>query len=143
MADKISPERRSWNMSRIRGKDTLPEKRFRSLLHRAGFRFRLHSRKLPGRPDIVLPKYRTVVFVHGCYWHRHKGCRFATTPKTRKDFWLRKFKKNVARDKEVQAILKKENWRVFVVWECELDKNPEKLIDKFQRFVKVKAGIHG
>lgn len=99
MADRISKERRSWNMSRIRGKDTGPEMRLRSLLHRAGYRFRLHRAGLPGRPDIVFPRYGAVVFVHGCYWHRHQDCPNATMPKTRPEFWRAKFQGTVERDR--------------------------------------------
>ena len=93
--DQISPERSSWNMSRIKGKDTKPELLVRSWLHRHGFRFRLHVKSLPGTPDIVLPKYRTVIEVRGCYWHRHPGCKFAYTPKSNSDFWNAKFDHNV------------------------------------------------
>src|SRR3546814_18338150 len=99
MTDTISTTRRSWNMSRIKGRDTAPEVKLRSMLHRAGYRFRLHDGSLPGRPDIVLPKYRATVFVHGCFWHRHEGCRNATTPSTRYDFWASNFAGNVARDR--------------------------------------------
>lgn len=106
-------------MSRIRGKDTKPEMRVRSLLHRMGFRFRLHRKDLPGKPDIVLPAYETVVFVHGCFWHRHPGCRFAYTPKSRVDFWQTKFRRNVERHQEVTAELEELGWRVVVIWECE------------------------
>ncbi|MEL0082613.1 MAG: DNA mismatch endonuclease Vsr, partial [Gammaproteobacteria bacterium] len=105
MTDRISPEHRSWNMSRIRGKDTKPEKRLRTLLHHAGFRFRLHDRSLPGSPDLVLPKYRTVVFVHGCYWHRHENCPKATVPKTRTGFWTSKFEGTIERDNRKEAEL--------------------------------------
>ena len=117
--DRLSREQRSWNMSRIRGRDTGPERVVRSLLHRMGFRFRLHRADLPGRPDIVLPKYRTVILVHGCFWHRHRGCRYAYVPKSRKDFWTRKFARNVERDKEVRQLLRKAGWKLLVVWECE------------------------
>ncbi len=106
-------------MSRIRGKDTKPEMRVRSLIHRMGFRFRLHRKDLPGKPDIVLPAYETVVFVHGCFWHRHPGCRFAYTPKSRVDFWQTKFRRNVERHREVTAELEELGWRVVVIWECE------------------------
>jgi len=120
MTDNLSRERRSWNMSRIRSKDTDPEKRVRSALHRAGYRFRLHSKALPGRPDIVLPKYRTVVFVHGCFWHRHSGCAFAYTPKSRVSFWHKKFSMNVDRDERTAISLRAMGWRVITVWECEV-----------------------
>ena len=117
--DTISKEHRSWNMSRIRSRDTKPEMIVRSLLHRMGFRFRVHVGGLPGKPDIVLPKYRSVVFVHGCYWHRHPGCEFAYTPKSRVEFWQQKFADNVQRDKEAIDELGREGWEVFIVWECE------------------------
>jgi len=106
-------------MSRIRGRDTQPEKKVRSALHRAGFRFRLHRKDLPGRPDIVLPKYRTVVFVHGCFWHRHRGCKFAYEPKSRPAFWNEKFRGNVARDRRNASDLRRLGWRVVTIWECE------------------------
>ena len=99
MADVHTPEQRSFNMSRIRGADTKPEILLRSLLHRAGFRFRKNVRSLPGTPDIVLPKFQTVIFVHGCFWHRHAGCRFATTPKSNEAFWEAKFAATVQRDR--------------------------------------------
>ena len=120
MVDTLPPEKRSWNMSRIRGRDTSPERLVRSLLHRLGYRFRLNRKDLPGRPDIVLPKHRTVVFVHGCFWHRHEGCRYAYTPKSRTEFWQRKFARNVARDREVRDALERQGWRVLWVWECEI-----------------------
>jgi len=119
MSDVLSPEQRHRNMSRIRGRDTGPERTVRSLLHRMGYRFRLHRRDLPGRPDIVLPRLRSVIFVHGCFWHRHKGCRYATTPKTRAIFWQKKFKENVERDWRNVTALYKDGWRVLCVWECE------------------------
>lgn len=118
--DDLTPEQRSWNMSRIRGRDTKPEILVRSLLHRIGFRFRLHRRDLPGTPDIVLPKHRAVVFVHGCFWHRHPGCRYAYTPKSRVDFWTQKFAANVKRDAKTRRALEQAGWQVLVVWECEL-----------------------
>lgn len=111
---------RSRNMAAIRARDTSPELKVRSLLHHLGYRFRLHRRDLPGSPDIVLPKHRTVVFVHGCFWHRHRGCRYTTTPKTRADFWARKFERNVERDHGQQKQLKEMGWSVMVIWECEL-----------------------
>ena len=108
-------------MSRIKSKDTAPEMRVRSALHRAGYRFRLHVKYLPGKPDIVLPKYKTVIFVHGCFWHRHKGCSNATMPSTNQEFWKEKFKRNVERDKCEQAELKKLGWKTIVVWECKIN----------------------
>lgn len=108
-------------MSRIRGKNTIPEMRIRSILHRMGFRFRLHVKDLPGKPDIVLPKYKTVIFVHGCFWHRHRGCKNCTTPTNRREFWIEKLEGNAARDKLHQKALKKLGWRTVVVWECETD----------------------
>ena len=119
MADILSKERRSWNMSRIRAKDTAPEKAVRSILHRLGYRFRVHGKNLPGNPDIVLPKHRTVVLVHGCFWHRHRGCKYAYTPKSRVDFWVRKFSENVDRDSRVKRRLRRLGWRAITVWECQ------------------------
>ena len=119
LTDTLSKEHRSWNMGRIPSKDTKPEKVVRSLLHRMGFRFRLHVETLPGRPDIVLRRFRTVIFVHGCFWHRHPGCRYAYSPKSRTDFWKRKFARNVVRDHDAQAALEINGWRVATVWECE------------------------
>ena len=118
--DNLSKEKRSWNMSRIRSKNTKPELRVRSLLHGLGYRFRLHSPKLPGKPDIVLPKYRTVVFVHGCFWHRHRGCKYAYKPKSRQEFWERKFSDNVNRHSEVVRELLERGWKILVVWECQV-----------------------
>lgn len=119
MTDKLSKAHRSWNMSQIRGKDTEPERKVRSVLHKLGARFRLHREDLPGKPDIVLPRYGLVILVHGCFWHRHPRCKYAYTPKTRVDFWTRKFKRNVERDRNVRRELKRLGWDVLVVWECE------------------------
>lgn len=118
--DTLSEERRSWNMSRIRSKNTKPEVLVRSLLHRMGYRFRLHVSSLPGTPDLVLPKYKTVVFVHGCFWHRHSGCKYSYTPKSRLEFWMRKFEKNIEVDRRAAKELEELGWRVLVIWECEL-----------------------
>jgi len=106
-------------MGRIRGRDTAPELMVRSVLHRLGLRFRLHRRGLPGRPDVVLPCWQTVVFVHGCFWHRHEGCRFAYTPKSRQPFWNAKFSENLTRDEKARTALTALGWRVVTVWECE------------------------
>ncbi len=118
--DSISPEKRSLNMGKICAKNTKPEIIVRSLLHSLGYRFRIHSEKLPGHPDIVLPKYKTIIFVHGCFWHRHKKCKYAYTPKTRTEFWNKKFSGNIRRDREVQCELKQLGWRVLIIWECEI-----------------------
>ena len=118
--DIITKEKRSWNMSRIRSKDTKPEKTVRSILHRMGYRFRLHRSDLPGRPDIVLPKYMVIIFVHGCFWHRHQDCRATTMPKSHVEFWRKKFLDTVERDKRNQNELKELGWNVIIVWECEL-----------------------
>ncbi len=123
--DKLTKERRSWNMSRISSKNTLPEKTVRSILHQMGYRFRIHKKDLPGKPDIALVKYRTVIDVRGCYWHRHPRCKFAYNPKSRIKFWQNKFKENVKRDKQVERELKEIGWKKIVVWECEL-KNDKK-----------------
>ncbi len=118
--DTVSPEKRSWVMSRVKGRNTEPERRVRSLLHRLGFRFRIQRKDLPGTPDVVLPKYKTVLFVHGCFWHRHAGCKRATTPANNAEYWQKKFARNLARDARVEQELKESGWRVIVVWECEL-----------------------
>lgn len=134
--DKLTREERSWNMSRIKGKNTKPELKVRSMLHRLGYRFRLHRKDLPGSPDIVLPKYKTVFFVHGCYWHRHEGCRFAYNPKSRVEFWTKKFKENVKRDQKNLAALGGLGWKVVVIWECELRNIhalKEKIINLFSK----------
>lgn len=106
-------------MSRVKGRDTLPELRVRKAAHAMGLRFRLHRKDLPGCPDLIFPKRRVALFVHGCFWHRHPGCRKASTPKTRVEFWADKFKANVLRDARVSAELEKRGWKVAVIWECE------------------------
>lgn len=117
--DLLTKERRSWNMSRIGGRNTAPELVVRSALHRLGYRFRLHRRDLPGRPDIILPKHKTVILVHGCFWHRHPRCQYAYTPKSNLTFWTKKFSGNVERDRQVRRLLRKAGWSVIVIWECE------------------------
>lgn len=121
MVDVVDKVTRSRMMSGIRGRDTKPELQVRRYLHAAGFRFRLSPRNVFGKPDIVLPKYRTVVFVHGCYWHRHEGCRFATTPTSNTEFWQEKFEANTRRDRKVVERLHTDGWNVQVVWECDLN----------------------
>lgn len=117
-----APSHRSWNMSRIRGKDTKPELVVRRLLHAEGFRYRLHAADLPGRPDIVFRSRKKVIFVHGCFWHQHDGCRNAVMPKTRAAFWSEKLAKNVARDQMVLEQLREKGWTALVIWECETGK---------------------
>jgi DNA mismatch endonuclease (patch repair protein) len=120
MADVHTKELRSYNMSRIKGKDTKPEMLVRRFLHANGFRYRLHVKNLHGRPDIVLPKYKTVIFVHGCFWHGHKNCKYAKLPKTRTEWWQNKFDVNRANDVKAVEALEKMGWKVVVVWECDL-----------------------
>jgi DNA mismatch endonuclease (patch repair protein) len=122
VTDIVDQQTRSRMMAGITGKDTKPELALRRALHARGFRFRLHSKTVHGRPDLVLPKYRAVVFVHGCFWHRHQGCRYTTTPSTRQEFWQAKFTANVARDAAVRGELLEDGWRVATVWECALRK---------------------
>ena len=122
MTDRLTPPQRSANMAAIRGRDTRPEIIVRRSLHAAGFRYRLHARNLPGRPDIVLPRHRAVILVHGCFWHQHPGCREAAKPKTREEFWREKFEGNSRRDaRQIKALLA-QHWRVLIVWECALRK---------------------
>lgn len=122
MTDIVDQKTRSRMMSGIRGKNTKPEMALRRALHARGFRFRLHSGKVHGRPDLVLPKHRAVVFVHGCFWHRHEGCRYTTSPSTHPEFWQAKFEANIARDSAVRTTLLEDGWRVATVWECALRK---------------------
>nr|WP_282599739.1 very short patch repair endonuclease [Novosphingobium sp. SG707] len=118
--DRLSPSQRSENMRRIKGKDTGPEHIVRRMLHAMGYRFRLHRRNLPGSPDIVMPGRRLAIFVHGCFWHRHEGCRRTTMPSTRQEFWQSKFARTVERDAEQLAALEALGWRTAVLWECEI-----------------------
>ncbi|MCF6248584.1 MAG: DNA mismatch endonuclease Vsr [Desulfobacula sp.] len=109
-------------MSRIKNRDTKPELIVRSLLHHKGYRFRLHRKDMPGKPDIVLPRFKKIILVHGCFWHRHEGCRYAYNPKSRVSFWQNKFNQNIKRDKMVQKKLFQMGWQVYVIWECETKK---------------------
>jgi len=127
MTDVHDKQTRSYNMSQIKGKNTKPEMLVRKFLFSKGFRYRLHVKNLPGKPDIVLPKYKTVIFVNGCFWHGHKGCPYFVLPKTRTEWWLQKIKGTWLRDKEAEIKLQVLGWKVIVIWECEL-KN-EKLQD--------------
>jgi DNA mismatch endonuclease, patch repair protein len=117
--DIISPSARSRLMSKISGKNTKPELAVRKAAHALGFRFRIHRTDLPGSPDIVFSSKNTAILVHGCYWHRHRGCKYCYTPKSNVEFWKQKFKKNVARDKQVRKELEQRGWRVVIIWECE------------------------
>jgi DNA mismatch endonuclease (patch repair protein) len=137
MVDVFSTEKRSQIMSLIRGYDTKPELIVRSILHGMGYRFRIHQDKLPGNPDIVLRKYSRVIFVHGCFWHGHKGCLRAKRPATHKAFWADKLDKNIARDKTQQRQLKTLGWKYLVIWQCEVDKK-HKLRTKLMRFLTSK-----
>jgi len=125
--DSVTQEKRSEIMSHIRSKDTKPEMLVRRHLHSLGFRYRLHDSKLPGHPDIVLTKWHTVIFVNGCFWHRHEGCKLASTPKSNTAFWQAKFARNVSRDAREQAALAQAGWRVIVLWECEVKQRMESL----------------
>ncbi len=133
MSDKLTPEKRSWNMSRIKGKDTKIEVEVRKYLFSKGYRFRKNDKRYPGKPDIVLPKYHVAIFVHGCFWHRHEGCKDATTPKTRTEFWLEKFDKNVKNDQIKQEKLRELGWKVIVIWECELKRSFQETMDKVEK----------
>ncbi len=110
-------------MSRIKGKDTKPELLVRKFLFAKGFRYRLHDKKLPGKPDIILPKYKTIIFVHGCFWHGHEGCKYFVVPKTRTEWWLEKINKNIFNDKKAISDLQNSGWKVIVIWECKLKSN--------------------
>jgi len=123
MVDVHSKITRSYNMSKIKGKDTKPELIVRKYLHSNGYRYRLHDKRLPGKPDIVLPKYKTVIFIHGCFWHKHKNCKYFVIPKTRTDWWLTKINGNVKKDEKNYSVLKKLGWKIIVIWECELKPN--------------------
>lgn len=135
----VTNDTRSRNMAAIRSSDTEPERRLRSLLHRAGFRFRKNDKRFPGSPDIYLPRWRCAVFIHGCYWHRHAGCRFTTTPRTNLQFWTRKFDANIARDLRNQDALRKLGIRPLIVWECAIKAQPERALLKLIRSIQATA----
>lgn len=130
MTDVHDKKTRSFNMSMIKGKDTKPEILVRKFLFRNGYRYRLNNPKLPGKPDIVLHKYKTVIFVNGCFWHGHKGCKYFVVPKTRTNWWLKKIGKTKERDEKNYKQLSKESWNIIVIWECELNENREKRLKK-------------
>ena len=130
MTDSLSPEKRSWNMSKIHGADTSIEIKVRKYLFSKGFRFRKNDKRFAGKPDIVLPKYKTIIFIHGCFWHRHPNCKDATTPKTRTDFWQAKFNKNIENDEKNVKKLTDDGWKVIILWECEINKDFDNLMNK-------------
>jgi DNA mismatch endonuclease (patch repair protein) len=122
VADVHTKEQRSYNMSRIKGKDTKPEMLVRRFLHANGFRYKLHDKNLPGKPDIVLPKYKTVIFVHGCFWHGHENCKYYVIPKTRAEWWLNKINSNIVNDQGAVAALQESGWKIIIMWGCQLKK---------------------
>lgn len=137
MPDTLTPEQRHRNMAAIHSASTKPELKFRHALWNLGFRYLVNDKRLPGKPDIVLPKYRTAIFIHGCFWHGHKGCKFYTVPKTNTEFWIAKIARNQERDQEVWRQLEAKGWSVIIVWECQLKKA------KFQETIEsVAAEIH-
>ena len=135
MTDIVDRRRRSELMAGIRGRDTAPELAVRRIAHRMGLRFRLHRKDLPGRPDLVLPKHRLAVLVHGCFWHRHEDCRYAYTPKSRVVFWTEKFAQNIARDRGNEQALRNLGWRVLVIWECET-RDEENIEQRLAEFIR-------
>jgi DNA mismatch endonuclease (patch repair protein) len=136
MTDKISPQRRSENMRRIRSSNMEPERAVRSIIHHLGYRFRLHAKDLPGRPDVVRRKQKQAIFVHGCFWHQHKlrSCLDGRVPKSNTGYWLPKLARNVKRDKSSASALRRLGWKVLTIWECET-KSPDKLSQKLQKFL--------
>ena len=136
MSDSLSPERRSWNMSRIKGKDTSIEVQVRKYLFSQGFRYRKNVSTLPGKPDIVLPKYRVAVFINGCFWHRHPDCKYAYMPRSRVEFWQGKFERNVQNDELHRKKLAEAGWRVITIWECEIKKHFEETMESLMSQIK-------
>ena len=132
MADHLSPQMRSWNMARIKDKDTSIEVKVRQYLFHEGFRFRKNDKRLPGKPDVVLPKYKTVIFIHGCFWHRHPGCKYAAHPKTRTDYWDQKFTRNITNDEKHKNELEALGWQVITVWECEIKGHFDETMDQIR-----------
>ena len=134
--DVLTPEQRKRNMQSIRGKDTKIEVKVRSELFKRGFRFRKNDSRYPGKPDIVLPKFKTVIFVNGCYWHRHPGCKYATIPKTNAEFWNKKFQANVENDVKNKTALEAAGWKVITLWECELKSNFEETMQNAEKLIR-------
>lgn len=136
MVDIVSEKKRSEMMAGVRQKNTKPELLLRKQLHRLGLRYRLHVKELPGSPDLVFPKYKTAVFVHGCFWHQHAGCRRSRRPGTRKEWWNEKLQKNIDRDKRQESTLRSGGWRVQIVWECEVLENVEEAARNLERLIR-------
>lgn len=130
MADTISKEKRSWNMSHIKSKNTKIEILVRKRLFQFGFRYRINVKGMTGKPDIVLKKYKTVIFVNGCFWHQHLNCKYATTPKSNVDYWNKKLSRNITNDKQSYEILAKQGWHVIILWECELKENFDNIMEQ-------------
>ncbi len=141
MADVHSKAVRSYNMSRIKGKDTKPEMLVRRFLHGHGYRYKLHDKTLPGKPDIVLPKYNTVIFIHGCFWHGHSNCKYYVVPKTRTGWWLAKINGNIANDKKHLTALRKAGWKIITIWECQL--KPKKADKTLARLLAQISAVKG
>ena len=139
--DVLTKEQRHKNMSHIRSKETKPENVVRKFLFSNGFRYRKNDKRYPGKPDIVLPKYKTIIFVHGCFWHQHPGCKAARIPNTNSDFWRDKFIRNIARDEKDQQILKELGWRVIVVWECEISNKSKREVRLPILIEEIKNGL--
>jgi DNA mismatch endonuclease, patch repair protein len=136
MPDNMSVAQRSWTMSQIRSKNTQPERMVRSFLHAMGFRFRLHKRSLPGAPDIVLARFRTAIFVHGCFWHAHRNCRYATRPRSNRSYWRQKLAGNATRDEQNRKKLIAAGWRVITVWECEMKHSSRNIQERLLRILE-------
>ena len=134
MVDHLTPAKRSWNMARIRSAGTQPEQAVESILANLGYAFRTNVKDIPGTPDLVIQKTQTIIFVHGCFWHRHLNCRFASAPKTRVKYWTEKFARTMARDRRVARALRRSGWSVLVVWECQL-RSPYKVAQRLQRLL--------
>jgi DNA mismatch endonuclease, patch repair protein len=140
MVDHVTGAKRSAMMSRVRGRDTQPEKAVRSLVHRMGFRFRIGVKSLPGKPDLVLSRHRKIIFVHGCFWHQHRKCGRAKRPSSRVGFWNEKLDRNMRRDRRILAALRKDGWACLVVWECEL-RNASAISKKLRTFLRRRKAI--
>lgn len=133
MADNLSKETRSYNMSRIRSKNTRPEMLVRKFLHSEGYRYRLHVKDLPGKPDIILPKYKAVIFIHGCFWHSHQNCKYSVTPKSNLAYWIPKLERNITKDAENETKLLQMGWNIIKIWECAL--KPKHIVETLQKLV--------